>query len=57
MKKVLVGGLMAVFVIGMSSCGGDHICDAFHQSDYTKYKTEKTQKVVEVEKTEAAEKK
>ena len=57
MKKVLVGGLMAVFVIGMSSCGGDHLCDAFHQADYTKYKAEKTQKVIEVEKTESAEKK
>jgi len=36
MKKLLIG----IIVLGITSCGS-HTCDAYHKSDYTKYKTNK----------------
>lgn len=45
MKKVIIAGLLGVFAIGMTSCGGGHTCDAYRQADYTKYKANQTQKI------------
>lgn len=45
MKKIFLTGIVGVFVLGMTSCGGGHTCDAYRTSDYTKYKAEKTQKM------------
>ncbi|MEX1002768.1 MAG: hypothetical protein WDZ35_11690 [Crocinitomicaceae bacterium] len=45
MKKVILGGLLGVFALGMTSCGGGHTCDAYRQADYSKYKAEQNQKI------------
>lgn len=45
MKKFILGGLLGVFALGMTSCGGGHTCDAYRESDYSKYKKEQNQKV------------
>ena len=45
MKKLILTGIVGVFVLGMTSCGGGHTCDAYRKSDFTKYKAEKTQKI------------
>ena len=45
MKKVVLAGLLGVFALGMTSCGGGHTCDAYRTSDYTKYKAEQSQKI------------
>jgi hypothetical protein len=45
MKKVVLTGIVAVFVLGMTSCGGGHTCDAYRSADYTKYKAEQTKKI------------
>jgi hypothetical protein len=45
MKKVVLTGIVAVFVLGMTSCGGGHTCDAYRSADYTKYKAEKSNKI------------
>ena len=45
MKKVILGGLLGVFILGMTSCGGGHTCDAYRQSDYTQYKADQNQKI------------
>ncbi|MCH2235112.1 MAG: hypothetical protein MK078_12740 [Crocinitomicaceae bacterium] len=56
MKKLLIAGVLGVFVLGAASCGGGHTCDAYRTSDYTKYKTEKAERTTDkVEKTESAE--
>ena len=57
MKKLLIAGVLGVFVLGAASCGGGHTCDAYRTSDYTKYKTEKAERTVTIEKTESAEQK
>ena len=57
MKKLLIAGVLGVFVLGVTSCGGGHTCDAYRTSDYSKYKAEKAEQSVQVEKTESAEKK
>lgn len=48
MKKLLIAGVLGVFVLGATSCGGGHTCDAYRSSDYTKYKAEKTKKIEKV---------
>lgn len=46
MKKGILAGIVGVFALGMVSCGGGHgSCDAYRQSDYTKYKNEKAQEM------------
>ena len=45
MKKVILAGIAGIFVLGMTSCGGGHTCDAYRTSDYTKYKAEQSKKV------------
>lgn len=45
MKKIVLTGIVGVFVLGVTSCGGGHTCDAYREADFTKYKAEKTQKV------------
>ncbi|MBK7128883.1 MAG: hypothetical protein IPM74_02740 [Crocinitomicaceae bacterium] len=45
MKKVILAGIAGVFVLGMTSCGGGHTCDAYRKADYTKYKAEQTKKI------------
>ena len=55
MKKLILTGVLGVFVLGMASCGGGHTCDAYRTSDYTKYKAEKT-KELKQEKAEEANK-
>lgn len=45
MKKFILAGIAGVFVLGMTSCGGGHTCDAYRTSDYTKYKAEKSKKI------------
>lgn len=45
MKKVILAGIAGVFVLGMTSCGGGHTCDAYRTSDYTKYKADQSKKV------------
>lgn len=45
MKKLILTGSIAVFVLAISSCGHTN-CDAYGgQSDYTKYKAEKQNQV------------
>jgi hypothetical protein len=45
MKKLVLTGILGIFVLGMTSCG--HIlCDAYREADYTKYKSEQTKKIV-----------
>ena len=56
MKKLLFAGILSVFLLGITSCGGRHICDAFHKSDYTKVISEKKQSEVKVEKTKTIKK-
>ena len=46
MKRIVLTGIVGVFLLGMASCGGGgHTCDAYRTSDYTKYKSEKAQQV------------
>jgi len=46
MKKLLVTGLFGAFALIMTSCGGGHsTCDAFRESDYTKYKADQNQNI------------
>jgi len=45
MKKVVLAGLLGVFALGMTSCGGGHTCDAYRKSDYSTYKKEQSQKM------------
>ena len=45
MKKVILTGIVGAFVLGMTSCGGGHTCDAYRSADYTKYKAEQTKKI------------
>jgi hypothetical protein len=48
MKKVILTGFVATFTLILSSCGGGGGhggCDAFHKSDYTKYKADQTKKI------------
>ena len=52
MKKIVLTGIVGVFILGLSSCGGGHTCDAYRKADVTKYKAEKSQKmdpVVEIQ--------
>lgn len=44
MKKVFVAAVIAVFGLGLFSCGHGS-CDAYRTSDYSKYKKEHNQKV------------
>ena len=46
MKKLILTGTLGVFFLGMTSCGGHVVCDAYKKADYTKYKTEHTNKVL-----------
>ena len=42
MKRIVLTGIVGVFLLGMASCGGGgHTCDAYRTSDYTKYKSER----------------
>lgn len=46
MKKIILTGIAALFVIGFTSCGGGgHNCDAYNSSNYTKYKAEQSKTV------------
>ena len=45
MKKVVLTGIVATFILGMTSCGGGHSCDAYRSADYTKYKAEQSKKI------------
>ena len=45
MKKLMLTGVVAVFAVGVMSCGGHGSCDAYRQADYTKYKAEKKTKI------------
>ena len=45
MKKAVLAGVLGVFVIAITSCGGGHTCDAYRKSDYTKYKAEQSKKI------------
>ena len=45
MKKVLLGGILGVFMMGMVGCGSGHACDAYRKADYTKYKADHNQKI------------
>ena len=45
MSKLIFIGIAAGLLIGMSSCGGGHLCDAYKSADYTKYKTEQAKKI------------
>jgi len=41
MKKVLIGGAIAILVIGSTSCGGSHTCDAYRKADFSKKQSKK----------------
>ncbi len=41
MKKVLLGGAVALLVLATTSCGGSHTCDAYRKADYSKKKSKK----------------
>lgn len=45
MKKFILAGIAGVFVLGMTSCGGGHKCDAYRSVDYSKYKAEQSKKI------------
>lgn len=45
MKKIIGIATSLLFVVGMSSCGGGHLCDAYNKADYTKYKAEQSKKI------------
>jgi len=45
MSKLILIGVASALLIGMTSCGGGHLCEAYKTSDYTKYKTEKAKKI------------
>ena len=46
MKKVFLTGILGLFVLALTSCGGRHICEAYGgQADMTKIKQEHNQKV------------
>lgn len=44
MKKIFVKTLPGFFIVSMTCCGGT-LADVHYQSDYTKYKVEKQNKV------------
>jgi hypothetical protein len=44
MKKVLLIAVVAVFGMGLTSCGG-HVCDAYRKADYSKYKVDHNKKI------------
>lgn len=41
MKKVLIGGAVALLVIASTSCGGGSTCDAYRKADYSKKQSKK----------------
>lgn len=41
MKKVLLGGAIALLVLASTSCGGSHTCDAYRKADYSKKQSKK----------------
>jgi len=46
MRKLMLGGVLGLFVVAMSSCGGHVICDAYGgQANFTKEKTDHSQKI------------
>ncbi|MBK9192266.1 MAG: hypothetical protein IPM77_12585 [Crocinitomicaceae bacterium] len=45
MKKVVLTGIVGVFVLALTSCGGGHTCDAYRKADYTKFKAEQSKKI------------
>lgn len=45
MSKLILIGIAAGLLIGMSSCGGGHLCEAYKKADYTKYKVEQSKKI------------
>ncbi|MBI3134398.1 MAG: hypothetical protein HYZ14_06935 [Bacteroidetes bacterium] len=45
MKKIVLTGIVGAFVLGMTSCGGGHTCDAYRKADYTKYHAEQSKKI------------
>lgn len=46
MRKLMLGGIVGLFMIAISSCGGHGICDAYGgQADYTKEKSDHTQNI------------
>jgi len=46
MKKLLIKTMPGIFLVTVTCCGGNSgsISDSFKKADYTKYKTEQTQK-------------
>jgi hypothetical protein len=46
MKKILVIATLGLFVLGMSSCGGRHLCPAYGgQADMTKKEVKSVDKI------------
>jgi len=45
MRKLILTGIVSAFVLGMTSCGGHNLCDAYKTADYTKYKTDQSKKI------------
>lgn len=41
MKKILVGGALALMVLATTSCGGGHTCDAYRKADFSKKQSKK----------------
>jgi len=42
MKKILILGVIGIFSLTLTSCGGNHtLCDAYRKADYTSYKAKK----------------
>jgi len=45
MSKLILIGTISAILIGMASCGGGHLCEAYKKADYTKYKVEQSKKI------------
>lgn len=55
MKKLFLGGVIGLFVLGFTGCGHG-ACDAYNKSDYSKYKVEHNQKMQMVQELTEAQK-
>ena len=45
MKKIVLTGIVSMFAVVLTSCGGGHSCDAYRSADSSKYKAEKEKKI------------
>ncbi len=41
MKKIIMGGALALMVLASTSCGGGHTCDAYRKADFSKKQSKK----------------